>query len=135
MANKINNIMQGESKSLPFLIKSRKTGQPLIGLANATFFLVVKTAKEDVRPVFTKVDADFDKSLATSGLISVWLMPSDTYQEAPFTYYGELRVHVAASPVPIYKIPFDLEIVPTGIPDALLDTGVSVTVAETLTAS
>ena len=124
-----NTIIQGEAKSLPFLLKSRSTGRA-INLTGATFLLWIKKLKEDVSPVASKADSVFDKSLVASGKVSVWLTASDTYQLAPWTYYGELRVSLTGTPTPTYKIPFELKIEITGIPDGLVDTGVSTTVAE-----
>lgn len=107
-------IIQGESKALPFLIKSRRTGRGY-PLTNATFYLEIKTAREDETPVFVKDDADFDKSQVNSGRTSVWLTAEDTYQNAPWVYYGELQITMIGDPIPIYRIPFELQIEPTGL--------------------
>jgi|WetSurMetagenome_2_1015567.scaffolds.fasta_scaffold125517_2 hypothetical protein len=120
-----NAIVQGESKRLPFLIKSKKTGRPLL-LTGATFLLHIKSNKNDLRPVISKGDSDFIKTLAAVGQISVILTPSDTNQLAPWTYYAELRITTVD--LYIYKIQFNLDIETTGLPDALLNTGISLSV-------
>ena len=129
-----NTIIQGESKYLPFLIKSKRTGRPL-PLSGATFFLHLKQAPGDLLPVIAKKDANFVKTLANDGRVSVLLTPSDTNQLAPQTYCGELRITTGSLPPLIYKIKFDLKIETTGLPDGLLNEGISLTVADQLTAS
>ena len=129
-----NTIIQGESKFLPFLIKSKRTGRPL-PLNGATFFMHLKQNPDDLIPVIVKKDAAFNKTLANDGRVSVLLAVSDTNQLAPQTYHGELRITTATSPVLVYKIKFDLKIETTGLPDGLLNEGISLTVADQLTAS
>jgi hypothetical protein len=130
----MSSIIQGESKYLPFLIKSKRTGRPL-PLNGATFFMHLKQKPDDLIPVIAKKDADFNKILANDGRVSVLLTPSDTNQLAPQTYYGELRITTDSLPPLVYKIKFELKIETTGLPDGLLNEGISLTVADQLTGS
>lgn len=102
-------IAQGEAKVLPFRLKDKKTGRWL-DLTGATFLLWVKRSPEDLEPVFSKVDTDFDKAAVASGYVTVFLTAYDTFRP-PWTYKAELRVTKVGSPVPIEKLAFDLEIV------------------------
>ena len=106
---------QGEAKSLPFRIKDKKTGRWL-DLTGATFLLWVKRSPEDLEPVFSKVDTDFDKAAVASGYVTVFLLAYDTWQE-PWTYLAELRVVKAGVPVPIEKLRFDFEILKSTTPN------------------
>jgi len=119
-------IIQGESKALPFIVKSKLTGKPM-DLSAASFLMWLRASKDDAAPILVKEDADFDKTLVASGRVSVWLTAEDTYQKAPWTYYGELRVTIVGSPVAIYKIPFELEIEATLTPNdwAVVPEGIS----------
>jgi hypothetical protein len=119
------SLYQGEAKSLPFRIKDKTTGAWL-NLTGATCTLWVKRSPEDVDPVFTKADADFNKAGEASGYLTVFLTTSDTWQE-PYAYTAELRIVRPGSPSPVGKLRFGLEIesaispsdftlVPVGIP-------------------
>jgi hypothetical protein len=101
---------QGEARSIPLRVKDKRTGAWL-DLTGATCLLVVKRSVDDVDPVFTKLDADFDKTGAASGYLSVFLTTSDTWQE-PWTYASELRIVRTGAPAPVGKLRFDLEIEP-----------------------
>ena len=104
----IAKIYQGEAKPLPFRIKNRQTGRPL-DLTGAAFLLWVKRSPEDDDPVFIKTNTDFNIAGAASGYVTVFLTAYDTYLP-PWTYKAELRVTKVGNPVPIEKLPFDLEI-------------------------
>lgn len=82
------SVKQGEAR--PVILKARKNGKDLNG-EGATVTLAVKRYKEDDECIFSKSDADFDKSLAASGLFSFNLTSEDTNQE-PDTYVGELKL-------------------------------------------
>lgn len=101
-------IYQGEGKVLPFRIKDKTTGRWL-DLTGATFFLSAKRSPDDAEPIFTKVDADFEKAAVASGFVTVFLTAYDTFRP-PWVYKAELRVIRTGSPAPITKLPFDLEI-------------------------
>jgi hypothetical protein len=109
------SILQGEAKTLPFLIRSRLTGQPMPGLATATYLLWAKTNQSDLTPLFTKVDADFDKSLAAVGKISTPLTAYETMRDADWAYQCELKITMASGM--IYKIPFELEVLSSDSPN------------------
>jgi hypothetical protein len=102
-------ISQGEAKLLPFRIKNKITGCWL-DLTGATFLLWIKRSSDDVSPVFTKVDTDFNKAAVASGYASVFLTAYDTCR-SPWVYKAELRITKVGSPAPIEKLAFDLEIV------------------------
>lgn len=129
-----NVVIQGESKFLPFLLKSKRTGR-FIPLTGATFLMHIKRTEADLVPLISKGDSSFVKTYADIGKVQVLLTPSDTHQLAPDTYYGELRVRTSSTPALIYKIKFDLEIETTGLPDGLINKGISLIVADQLTAS
>jgi hypothetical protein len=110
------SIKQGEAKTLPFKIKDRRTGRAL-DLTGATFLLWVKRSPEDTEPVFTKLDADFEKAAAANGYVTTFLTAYDTYRAAPWTYQAELRVIKAGTPTPIEKLAFELEILRSMTPN------------------
>jgi hypothetical protein len=118
-------IYQGEAKTLPFRIKDKKTRQAL-DLTDAIFLLGVKRSPDDVVPLFTKVDEDFDKTAAASGYVTTVLSAYDTWRE-PWTYQAELRVIRAGDPALVDKLHFDLEILPAVTPNdwTLQPTGIS----------
>ena len=99
---------QGEARSIPFRVKDKNTGAWL-DLSGASFMLGVKRSPDDANLVFTKLDADFDKSGIANGYLSVFLTTSDTWQE-PWAYLAELRIVKSGTPVPVGKLRFDLEI-------------------------
>jgi hypothetical protein len=101
-------IYQGEAKSLPFRIKDKATGRWL-DLTGATLLLTVKRTPEDEVAVITKLDAQFNKAGIASGYLTVFLTAYDTWQE-PWKYAAELRIVKTGTPVPVEKLPFDLEI-------------------------
>lgn len=107
-------LIQGEAKLLPFRIKSRVTGQ-LEDLSGARFLLWVKRDLDDDYPMLMKQPTDFDTSTAGQGYITVFLTDKDTYLD-PFIYSAELRITLAGAPVPVEKLPFDLEILPAVTP-------------------
>lgn len=102
------NIYQGEAKVLPFRVKDKRTGRAL-DLTGATFLLWVKRSPEDAEAVFSKADTDFDKSAVAAGYVTVFLTAYDTYRK-PWVYQAELRIIKPGEPVPVEKIPFELEI-------------------------
>jgi hypothetical protein len=99
-------LIQGESKYLPFLLKSVQTGRPL-PLTGATFLMHIKQNESDLIPVISKGDADFIKSYADVGKVSVLLTLR--------TPVGSLDLsRSCGSKRPacllIYKIPFEFEV-------------------------
>ncbi len=77
-------IIQGESKGLPFLIKSRLTGQ-VVNVSTSTCLLYLKANPGDPSPILMKPDAAFDKSNGAAGKLSVTLTSQDTFLP-PFVY-------------------------------------------------
>lgn len=94
-------LKQGEAKDVILSVVTSKR-QPIDLSAVNTFFLAAKLSKNDTTYVFSKADADFDKSLVASGIVSVFLTAMDT-DLAPGIYYGELKMTYAGSPVEIEK--------------------------------
>ena len=87
MSSKIR-LKQGEAKTITFTV-TRAYGQA-VDLTGATLFLGVKRHKKDTGYIFSKVDADFDKTQQVLGIVSVNLSITDTTQmEAD--YHGELE--------------------------------------------
>jgi hypothetical protein len=87
MANKIV-IKQGEAKVLTFTVTDGNGAA--VNLSAAALLLGIKKAKSDAVYAFSKVDGDFDKSNAASGIVLVNLTATDTNQPEG-TYVGELR--------------------------------------------
>ena len=126
-------LYQGEAKSLPFRIKDRLTGG-WANLAGASCLLLVKRSPDDLEPVITKLDADFDKSGAGNGYLTTFLPPENTWQE-PWTYIAELRIIRAGSPVLIGKLRFDLEILQAITPSDFISIPAGITSQEAVGAS
>ena len=81
-------IKQGEAKTVTFTVTDADGGA--VDLSAATIFLGVKKDKSDTAYTFSHEDADFDKSQAANGIVSVNLTADDTDQPEA-TYIGELR--------------------------------------------
>ena len=94
MSSKVT-LKQGEAK--PLTLTVTEEGQA-VDLTSATLFLGVKRYKSDAAYTFSKSDADFDKSQAAQGIVSVFLTASETNQE-PGTYVGELKASFPGSVV------------------------------------
>jgi len=82
-------IKQGEAKTVTFTVTDADGGA--VDLSAVTMFLGVKKDKSDTAYTFSHEDADFDKSQAASGIVSVDLSIEDTDQPEA-TYIGELRL-------------------------------------------
>ena len=82
------SFKQGEAKSLTLTVKEDGAG---VDLSAATLFLGAKKAKADMDFIIQKEDADFDKSQAASGVVSVFLSATDLNIN-PGPYVAELKV-------------------------------------------
>ena len=87
MSSKIR-LKQGEAKTITLTV-TRAYGMA-VDLTGATLFLGVKRHKKDTAYVFSKVDADFDKTDALTGVVTVYLSAVDTNQLED-DYLGELQ--------------------------------------------
>lgn len=94
-------LKQGEAKDVILSVVTSKR-QPINLSGVDTFFLAIKRSKSDTTYIFSKDDVDFDKSLAASGIVSVFLTSTDTNQ-TPGTYVGELKMIYSESPAEIEK--------------------------------
>lgn len=81
-------IKQKEAKTLTFTIKD--SDGAVIDVSSATLTFIVKSGMEGTL-IFTKDDADFDKTDAANGVVSVVLTTTDTDRTG--TYIGELKTH------------------------------------------
>jgi hypothetical protein len=81
-------LKQGEAKTIRMTVKDG-SGVP-VDLSGATLLLGVKKGKSEAAYALSKGDADFDKSRASEGIVSVHLTAEDTDLEEA-TYIGELR--------------------------------------------
>jgi len=81
-------MKQGEAKTITLTVKTRYGA--VVDLTNATLLLGVKRKKKDTAYVFSKVDADFDKTDALTGVVTVYLSAVDTNQLED-DYLGELQ--------------------------------------------
>ena len=93
-------VKQGEAKTLTLTVKSRYGA--VVDISGATLTLGVKRKKTDTSPIISKVDADFDKTQAALGIVSVYLSATDTDQLED-DYVGELKCSWAGTPAMIDK--------------------------------
>jgi len=107
-------LKQGEAKTLTITVKD--SDGLAVDLSAATLFLGVKKAKSDTAYAFSKDDADFTKTQAAQGIVSVALTESDTDQTKG-KYIGELQCSWTGPPEVIDKsADFYLQIVEAVIP-------------------
>jgi hypothetical protein len=88
-------VKQGEAKTGFFTVKDALGAA--VDLSAATLTLGVKKDKADEAYIFSKADADFNKTQAAQGIVSVNLTATDTNQPEG-TYIVELKC-VWAGPV------------------------------------
>ena len=93
-------IKQGEAKTITFTVKSRY-GRA-VDLSIATLLLGVKRKKTDTSYIFSKDNADFDKTDAALGIVTVYFSATDTMQTED-DYFGELKCSWSGSPEMIEK--------------------------------
>jgi len=93
-------IKSGEAKT--FTITARDADGAAVDLSAATLLLGVKKSKSDTAYTVSKEDADFDKSQAAVGVVSVDLDANDTDQDEA-TYVGELKCTWAGPPEVVQK--------------------------------
>ena len=99
MSGKIK-LKQGEAKILTLAVKGRYGA--VVDLSGATLFLGVKRKKTVTAYIFSKVDADFDKTDAALGIVTVYFSATDTMQTED-DYFGELKCSWSGSPEMIEK--------------------------------
>jgi hypothetical protein len=99
MSSKIR-LKQGEAKTIT-LTATRQYGEA-VDLTGATLFFGVKRHKKDTAYIFSKVDADFDKTEQVLGIVTVDLSITDTSQ-AVDDYHGELKCTWAGTVVKVAK--------------------------------
>jgi hypothetical protein len=104
MPNLKAEYYQGEARHLAFQVTLN--GRPL-DLTNQTLALMVK--KDDMA-IISKANADFDKSLAAKGRVSVFLTPADLALTGSFK--GQIRVEDTKGVIRKGQ-PFDLDIKPS----------------------
>jgi len=94
------SVKQGEAKLLT--IRVTTTNATPVDLSGTTLFLGVKHHKYDQDYAFSHTHSSFSVSLATLGIISVFLTTANTIQ-----YYGdlvgELKIRYSTSPIQIEK--------------------------------
>ena len=93
-------LKQGEAKTVAITVKDGDG--VVVDLSAATLFLGVKKSKSDAAYTFSKDDADFDKTQAATGVVSVALTETETDQD-PGTYIGELQCSWTGPPEVIDK--------------------------------
>jgi hypothetical protein len=81
-------MKQKEAKRVTITVSDN--GNPA-DLSNTTLFLGIKHRKSDADCCITKSDAQFDKSQAGSGVVSIFFNSVDLDQE-PGPYVGELKI-------------------------------------------
>jgi hypothetical protein len=99
------SLYQGEAKPLVIRIKDRQGGWS--NLEDSICLLVVQKIPKEVNPVFTKLDADFDKTTARNGYLSLFLTPWETWQE-PWVYLCQLEINRGGAS--LSKLLFEMEI-------------------------
>ena len=93
-------LKQGEAKTIT-LTATRQYGE-VVDLTGATLFFGVKRHKKDTAYIFSKVDAEFDKTQQVLGIVTVDLSITDTTQ-AVADYHGELECTWAGTVVKVDK--------------------------------
>jgi hypothetical protein len=88
-------LKKGEAKTLRFTVKD-SAGAPL-SMSTATLSFQVKASKAGVA-IISKLDADFDKSQAASGVVTLPLAEANLTQ-APGNYWAELKVVFSAADI------------------------------------
>lgn len=81
-------IKQGEGKTIKFSVTDNNG---TVDISTATLTFTVKQKKGLTTSVISKIDIDFDKSEASSGIAYVDLSEEDT-DLLPRIYIGELKV-------------------------------------------
>jgi len=99
MAAKLT-LKQGEAKILTLTVTDKSGGA--VDLSGAILLLGVKKSPGDGAYVIAKAEADFDKSRAPEGMVSVTLTATDTNQ-AEGNYVGELKCSWAGLPALVDK--------------------------------
>ena len=95
-------IKQGEAKTITFTVKDALGAA--VNLSAATLTLGVKRVKSDEAFSIYKEDADFDKTQAASGIVTVVLNSTDTdLPEKTSPYIGELVCSWVGPPETINK--------------------------------
>ena len=93
-------LKQGESRELVLTVTT--TGGTIVDLTGATLLLGVKRRKQDTTYAFSHTHGDFSLTLATIGVVSVFLTTANTIQYQG-DLIGELRIKFATSPVIVDK--------------------------------
>ncbi len=81
-------LKQREARNLTFTVQEQGEA---VDLSSASLFFGVKERKGDTAFALAKEDADFDKSQAQNGVVTVFLTAADT-DLSPWAYVGELQV-------------------------------------------
>jgi hypothetical protein len=108
-------IKQGEAKTITFTVKG--AAGVAVNLSAATLTLGIKKAKSDTAYSITKADADFNKALAATGIVSVNFTEANTNLPEG-TYVGELKCSWTAGAVINKSTDFYIQIKGAVIPVA-----------------
>jgi len=84
------SVKKGEAKTLKFTYTD--LSGDAVDVSGATFSFVVKSSKAETSYLIEKTDANFDKSGAENGIVSVILNETDLAQD-PAVYFAEIRAH------------------------------------------
>ena len=88
-------VKQGEAKTIKFTI--RDAVQDLVDVANPTLLTFsVEDRNEKGTLFFTKANADFDKTNAVAGVVTVPISSADTSQDVG-VHTGELKIEFTAA--------------------------------------
>lgn len=93
-------MKQGEAKQLTMSIVT--TNATPVDLSGTTLFLGVKRRKKDTEYAFSHTHSSFNVTLATLGIVSVFLTTANTIQYQG-NLVGELKIRYSTSPVQIEK--------------------------------
>lgn len=93
-------VKQGESKPITFTVTD--VAEAAVDLSAAALTLGVKKTKSDEDYVFSKEDAEFGKSQAALGIVTVDLTAVDT-DRPEGTYIGELKLEWPGHPSMVEK--------------------------------
>jgi len=94
------SVKQGEAKHLTIQVLT--TNATPVDLSGTNILLGVKRHKYDSTYAFSHTHSAFDVSLATQGVISVFLTTANTIQYQG-TLTGELKIVYSTSPIQVEK--------------------------------
>lgn len=94
------SMKQGEAKHLTIQVLT--TNATPVDLSGTTLLLGVKRNKYDATYAFSHTHSAFDTTLATQGVVSVFLTTANTIQYQG-NLIGEIKIYYSTSPIQVEK--------------------------------